>query len=1256
MKKITSKFTLIVVAIVFATTNIWGQNSEVPPGIKYGYNLQELEADYFFPTIQNYSSKSEGKNKLPLKAGFSLKVDKNAQYAGNLVKWSNGEKSWIYKISVPDAPATGIILSNVDVPQNSMFFVYTPSKESYYKLSTNDIVSGTLSSPIFAGETIIVEYVEKLGLSSSVMQGTFDIDEVVVIYNGYEAIVEGKDLGNSEYCQVNINCSPEGDDWTREKRGVARILFREDSDWYWCSGTLVNNTSLDRSPLFLTADHCGGSASESDHAVWKFYFNYERPGCENTGTPPNNLITGCTLKARGALDNGSDFQLVLLSSTPPNSWNPYYNGWDRSTSASSSGVSIHHPSGDAKKISTYTTSLSSANPTIDGDMMAPSSAWRVTWTATTNGHGVTEGGSSGSPIFNSSGRVVGTLSGGSSMCSTPTYPDYYGKFSYHWESNGTTDASQLKPWLDPLGTDPLYLAGYQLGDEPYADFIAEVTTIYEGASVTFTDMSGGGEITSWSWNFGDGALPQTATTQGPHTVTYTTPGLKTVSLTVNGEYSVTRTDYITVLASPFTPPTNLAAEVVSSTSVKLTWDAPALIQEDGFEKYEDFSLDFAPWIQYDGDEGNTYGIQNVEFNNSGYKGSFIIFNPAATNPSLEENWAAHTGNKYAACFATVTASAPNDDWLITPLIKIEAGYNFNFWAKSITDEWGLERFKVGISEGGTEPADFTIISEGNYIEAPTSWTNYSYDLADYEGEWIRLAINCVSNDAFALLIDDIIFTDAEGKNVISQNFEKPTSPVLTKRIITENSYTQRRTKSSKDLLELAGYKVYRNGSEIKEINNPDVFEYTDSELENGTNSYQISSIYSSPEGESALTDATNLYLITFSVTDGVNPVNGAIISVNGIDYNLTTNEQGETSIALEEGNYNFSVFAVFFDDYSSNFDVEEGVSNVNIVLVETTETLYTVTFNVTSNSNAVEGAVVSIDGMATSLTTNASGVATIDLPNHEYSFSVEAENHFPYTGNFTVNSATVTNNVELSAFPLVSFTVTNANAEPVEGATISIEGFNEEPVSNESGLASVYIEDGTYNFRVNAEGYEEYTGDFEVVGVDVNVEVELAKLMYLVTFTVTGINDNPIQNAEIEIEGIEGTLYTTPQGVATINLENGTYSYTVSKSNYYEANGNFTVEDAAENVDVEIIGLSVNDGSIVNLTVFPNPFDESISFESSQRIDRIEIVNLLGQKIISIEDMTETGEIDASNLSSGIYIISFKFSNGISIQQKIVKK
>ena len=93
-----------------------------------------------------------------------------------------------------------------------------------------------------------------------------------------------------------------------------------------------------------------------------------------------------------------------------------------------------------------------------------------------------------------------------------------------------------------------------LSDPPVADFSANYTTITAGGSVTFTDMSYYNP-TTWAWNFDNlsagGVSPATASTQGPHTVTYNNPGFYEVELTVtngNGSDTETKTTYIEVLS------------------------------------------------------------------------------------------------------------------------------------------------------------------------------------------------------------------------------------------------------------------------------------------------------------------------------------------------------------------------------------------------------------------------------------------------------------------------------------------------------------------------------------------------------------------------------------------------------------------------------------------------------------------------------------------------------------------------------------
>jgi len=68
--------------------------------------------------------------------------------------------------------------------------------------------------------------------------------------------------------------------------------------------------------------------------------------------------------------------------------------------------------------------------------------------------------------------------------------------------------------------------------------------------------------------------------------------------------------------------------------------------------------------------------------------------------------------------------------------------------------YGLERFKVGISTlAQINPLGFQYISGANPLEAPTVWTEYTYDLSAYSNQAVYIAIRCISNDAFIFYLD-----------------------------------------------------------------------------------------------------------------------------------------------------------------------------------------------------------------------------------------------------------------------------------------------------------------------------------------------------------------------------------------------------------------------------------------------------------------------------------------------------------------------
>jgi hypothetical protein len=414
---------------------------------------QLLEKDYF----RNYETRAGE----ALHAGFNIPSAISPLTHGTWTNQGDTLMVWQMLIESPGALGIGLILEDFYMTGNTSIFLYDPSLEhvigSFNHKNNNP--HNLLSTQLIPGEQLIIEYREPKPVSGNLFLSSFEISSVIHISNGVADLQDDKSLGNAEWCHVDINCT-EGKMWQRQKRGVARMLMKVGNSYFWCSGSLVNNTRQDGAPYFLSAAHCGDDATYEDMLAWQFYFNFERPECFGSGFPAHNVIQGAALLSEGPLLNGSDFRLLRLEQTPPLSWRPYYNGWNRMNDPGNSGVGIHHPAGDAKKISTFDQTVTSSNPNVSGSQMADNSAWRVYWEETDNGHGVTQGGSSGSPLFNEDGLIVGTLTGGSSNCNNRTNPDFYGKLSYHWDQNGDFFYERIKDFLDPFDSDISQLGGY----------------------------------------------------------------------------------------------------------------------------------------------------------------------------------------------------------------------------------------------------------------------------------------------------------------------------------------------------------------------------------------------------------------------------------------------------------------------------------------------------------------------------------------------------------------------------------------------------------------------------------------------------------------------------------------------------------------------------------------------------------------------------------------------------------------------------
>jgi len=437
----------------------------IPPSSKYDLEKVEISTIQLQqPDLENLLREDEfsGKHALPMR--FAVSVPANIDFSKQAT-WSdlpNGGKVCRLSLIVPHAQALIVYYQKFRIPKGGQLFLYNHDKWQVIGAFTEltNLKGGAFANEMIQGEKLTLEYYQAEGVSEL---PEFVINEVGYVYRTAEYFFGQRGFGGSGACEVNVNCN-EGQDWQNQKRSVARIIVKQGPSQYWCTGSLLNNTRYDNTPYFLTADHCGPNASVADLNQWVFYFNYEGPDCEDPVSDSafnSNTMVGATKKARsGGAGLESDFKLLLLNESVPESYHPYFNGWTAWNFSYESGVTIHHPQGDIRKISTYNTSLISASW---GN--TPNTHWKVVWAETDNGYGVTEGGSSGSPIYNNHYQVIGQLTGGDASCANLTGPDYYGKIAYSWDANSSADSTMLKPWLDPQNTGVHSMGGDYLGLE-----------------------------------------------------------------------------------------------------------------------------------------------------------------------------------------------------------------------------------------------------------------------------------------------------------------------------------------------------------------------------------------------------------------------------------------------------------------------------------------------------------------------------------------------------------------------------------------------------------------------------------------------------------------------------------------------------------------------------------------------------------------------------------------------------------------------
>ena len=429
----------------------------------------------------------------PLRYALSREIhnvafSKNTALGGEWQDLPDGMALWRLPVHATGALTLDFGFRRLFLPPGAQLFIGNANRQLGAYSDADNQRSGQFWTPLLYGDDALIEV-----LLPQSMKAYLEID-LSTVHVGYRDIFRPANSAKSFFnpgtgsgsCNVDTIC-PDGDAWRNQINAEAVVV----SNGGLCSGQLLNDARNDHVPYMSTANHCIATQNEANSVI--VYWKYESPICRAVGSfdsglpvPTNGAIEQIGGAQLVATYQQADFTLLQLNTPPPAAAHVYWNGWDRSENTFDSGVVLHHPQSDAKRIS-----FTSGTVTLDDQNHGEEAPGLHHWRVDHYSLGTTEQGSSGSGLMDASHRVRGVLSGGAALCTDPAGDDFYGRLSTAWEGDGTKPG-RLRDWLDPDATDVQTHDGTGSCTLPNVTLNISANPATAGAGITLSASTSGG--------------------------------------------------------------------------------------------------------------------------------------------------------------------------------------------------------------------------------------------------------------------------------------------------------------------------------------------------------------------------------------------------------------------------------------------------------------------------------------------------------------------------------------------------------------------------------------------------------------------------------------------------------------------------------------------------------------------------------------------------------------------------------------------